>query len=206
MVRRELAALLRHLEAAAAGGEDDGRRVELVLAARRAPAVAALLERGQRAVREERAAAGFERVAQPLRDRMPGAVADLEQALGARAAAAGEAVAAVLSRELDSELLEPVDRAARVAGQDLDEPHVCALVRALEDVRGMLLGRVVVAERGLNPALGLGRVARLDRALRRQSDASAGTLGRDGCGEPRGPAADHEHVEGVRAGHVARIP
>ena len=64
MVRRELAALLRHLEAAAAGGEDDGGRVELVLAARGAPAVAALLERGQRAVREERAAARFERVAQ----------------------------------------------------------------------------------------------------------------------------------------------
>ena len=49
-------------------------------------------------------------LAQLLGDRVPGAVADLEQALRARAAAAGEPVAAVFTRELDSELLEPVDR------------------------------------------------------------------------------------------------
>ena len=83
MVRRELAALLRHAVAAAAGGEDDRRRVELVLAAGRAPAVLARLERAERAVREERAGAGLERVAERLRDRVAGAVADLEQALGA---------------------------------------------------------------------------------------------------------------------------
>ncbi len=97
VVRGELAALLRDLEAAPASGEHDSGRVELVLAARGAPAVLALLERGQRAVREERAAARLERVAQRLGDRVAGAVADLEQALGARAAAAGEPVAAVLS-------------------------------------------------------------------------------------------------------------
>ena len=60
-------------------------------------------------------------LAQALRDRVAGAVADLEQALARRAAAAGEAVAAVLARELDAELLEPVDRARRLAGEHLDE-------------------------------------------------------------------------------------
>ncbi len=177
-----------------------------VLAAGRAPAVLALLERRERAVREERAAAGDERVAQRLRDRVAGAVADLEQALRRRAAAAGEPVAAVLPRELDAELLEPVDRALRVAGEDLDEPHVGAVVRALEDVGGVLLGRVVVAEGGLDPALRLRRVAGLDRALGRDRHARARAFGGDGGGEPGGAAADHEHVEGVALRHVARIP
>ena len=40
-------------------------------------------------------AARLVRVAQRLRDRVPGAVADLEQALARRAAAAGEPVPAV---------------------------------------------------------------------------------------------------------------
>ena len=83
---------------------------------------------GERAVREECAAARLEGVAERLRDRMAGAVADLEQALRAGAAAAGEPVAPVLPRELDAELLEPVDRATGVAGEDLDEPQVGAVV------------------------------------------------------------------------------
>ena len=181
MVGRELAALLRDPEAAAAGGEDHGRRVELVLAAGRAPAVLARLERRQRAVGKQGAAARLERVAKRLRDRMPRAVAHLEQPLGRRAAAAGEPVAAVLPRELDSELLEPVDRALRVAREDLDEAHVGAVVRALEDVGRVLLGRVVVAERRLDPTLRLGRVAGLDRALRGEADPGARTV-RGHCG------------------------
>jgi hypothetical protein len=136
MVGRELAALLRHLEAAATSGEDDGRCIELVLAAGRVPAVAALLERGQGAVREERSGACLERVAKSLRDRMPGAVADLEQALGARAAAAGEAVAAVFLRECDSK--PPLLIALRASPAGPRPAYVCA-VRALEDVRRMLL-------------------------------------------------------------------
>ena len=195
----------RHAVAPAPGGEDDGRGVELVLAAGRAPAVLARLERAQRRVCEERAGAGLERVAERLRDRVAGAVADLEQALGGRAAAAGEAVAAVLARELDAELLEPVDRVARVAGEHLDEPHVGALVGAAPDVRRVLLGRVVLAERGLDPALRLGGVAGLDRALGREPDARARALCGHRCGEAGGAAADHEHVEGGR-GHGARIP
>ena len=155
---------------------------------------------------EQRSAAGLERVAERLRDRVPGAVAHLEQALRGGAAAAGEPVAAVLPRELDPELLEPVDRALRVAREDLDEAHVGAVVRALEDVRGVLLGRVVVPERRLDPALRLRGVARLDRALGGKADAGAGALGRDGRGEPGGAAADHEHVEGCALRHGVRIP
>ena len=150
--------------------------------------------------------AGLEGLAQRLRDRVSGAVADLEQALGGGAAAAGEPVAAVLPRELDAELFEPVDRALRIAGQRLDEPHVGALVRALPDVGRVLLGRVVFAERRLDPALRLGRVAGLDRALGREGGARAAAFGRDRGGEPGGTAPDHEHVEAGRCGHGPRIP
>ena len=139
----------------------------------------------------------LERLAQSLRDRVAGAVADLQQALARRAAAAGEAVAAVLARELDAELLEPVDRGRRFGGEDLDQPPVGGLVGRLPDVLRVLLGRVVVTERRLDAALRLGRVAGLQRAFRRQRDACACALGRDGGGEARGAAADHEHVEGA---------
>ena len=114
-----------------------------------------------------------------------------------RAAAAGEPVAAVRARELDAELLEPVDRRRRLARQHLDEPRVRGLVRAPHDVLGMDLGRVVLAERRLDAALRLRRVARLERRLRREPDPGAGALGRDGRREPGGAAADHEHVEGA---------
>src|SRR5919198_23436 len=117
MVRRELAALLRLAEAAAAGGEDDRRRLELVLAAAGAPSVLASLEAGERAVREGRAGAGLPRIAERLRDCVTRAVADLEQPLARGAAAAGDAVAAVLARELDAELLQPGDRARRLGCQ-----------------------------------------------------------------------------------------
>ena len=67
-------------------------------------------------------------------------VADLKEALAGRAAAAGKPVAAAtgialaipaigrLPGELDAELLEPVDRGGRLAGEDLDEPRVRRLV------------------------------------------------------------------------------
>ena len=94
----------------------------LVLADARAPVSVRLRELAQRRVQKAGAARGLPRLAQLLGDRVAGAVADLEEALRARAAAAGEAVAAVrVARELDPELLEPVDRGLRVAGERLDE-------------------------------------------------------------------------------------
>ena len=115
VVRGELVAALGLGVAAAAGREDDGAGVDRDGAAvlhveRGAPARRGRLERGERVVREARGAAGLVGLAQRLRDRVPGAVADLEQPLARGAAAAGEAVAAVLARERAAELLEPVDR------------------------------------------------------------------------------------------------
>ena len=174
--------------------------VDLVLAAARAPAVLARLERARAGTSGTPSRMpSLERVAQRLRDRVAGAVADLEQPLARRAAAAREAVAAVLARELDAELLEPVDRGRRLRREHLDEPAVGRLVGRVPDVLGVLLGRVVLAERGLDAALRLGRVARLERSLRRQRDAGARALGGDGGGEAGGAAADHEHVERTRA-------
>ena len=104
--------------------------------------------------------------AQPGSDCVSRAVADLEQALRRRAAAAREPVAAVLlARELDTELLEPRDRVGRFGGEDVDELRVRGLVRAAEDVGGVLLGRVVRPDGCLDAALCLRGVARLDRAL-----------------------------------------
>ena len=72
-----------------------------------------------------------------------------------------EAVAAVLPRELDAELLEPADGRGGLRGQDLDEARIGRLVRAAPDVLRVLLGRVVRPDRGLNAALRLGGVTRL---------------------------------------------
>ena len=161
------------------------------------------LERGERVVLEARGAAGLVGVAERLRDRVAGAVADLEQPLARRAAAAREAVAAVLARERAAELLEPVDRALRVTDESLDEARIGGLVRRAHHVLGVQLGRVVGAEGRLDPALCLGRVVRLDRALGRERDARSGAIGGDGGRETRGTAADHEHVESSRGLHPA---
>src|SRR5436190_1317941 len=112
---------------------------------------------------------------------------------------AGAPVAAGLARELDAELLEPVDGGGRLGREDLDEAAVGGLVGRLQDVLGVLLGRVVLAEGGLDAALCLGRVARLERPLGRNGDARAYGGSGDGRPQPRGATADHEHVKrGVR--------
>ena len=199
MIRGQLAALLRFAEAAAARREDDRSASTTCSPHTRAPAVLAVARARERAVRQRRAGAGLERLAQGLRDRVAGAVADLEQPLPRGAAAACEAVTAVLPRELDAELLEPVDRRRRLGGQHRDELAVRGLVARLPDVLGVLLRRVVLAESRLDAALRLRGVARLQRALRRDRDPRAGALRGNGRGEAGGAAADHEHVEG-RAG------
>src|SRR5205807_2902009 len=139
----ELAALLGLLEAAPAGREDDRRRVDDMLAAARAPAVPRRGQVLQRRIRERRAGAGLPGLAQRLGDRVAGAVADLQQAAARSPAAAREPVAAIFARELDSELLEPVDRRRRLARQQADQPPVGGLVRALPDVGAVLIRRVV---------------------------------------------------------------
>ena len=100
-----------------------GRRCRRRARARRSARAsrARALELVQRRVREHGDAPSLDRVAQRLRDRVPCAVADLEQPLARRAAAAREPVAAVLARELHAELLEPVDRRRRLGGEHLDE-------------------------------------------------------------------------------------
>src|SRR5205823_2944848 len=193
---RELAALLGDGVAPSTRSEHDRAGLDRAFADAGAPVAVHLRELMERRVREARAVAALPGFAQLLRDRVAGTVADLQETLRARAAAAGEPVAAVLvARELDAELLEPVDCGAGIARQDVDEGLVGRLVRGLPDVGRMLVGRVVVAERGLDPALGFRGVVRLQRALGREADARAGAVGGNGRGEPGGAAADHEHVE-----------
>jgi hypothetical protein len=91
-------------------------------------------------VRELGAPAGLERLTERLRDRVARAVADLEQALARRAAAPGEPVAAVLPRELDAQLLEPLDRVRRLGREHLDEPRVRGVVGGAHHVFGVERG------------------------------------------------------------------
>src|ERR671934_1286271 len=153
MVRAQLSALLRDPPAAPACSEDDRARFDHVLAAARAPTVRRPLELAQRRLRKRRDAGLLDRVAQRRCYRMPCAIADLQQPLASCATAAREPVAAVFARELDTVLLEPVDRRRRFRRQDLDEPTVGRLVRRRPDVASVLLRRIVVAERRLDPAL-----------------------------------------------------
>src|SRR5581483_7510512 len=112
-----------------------------------------LLELAERRVREDGDLRRLDHLPTRLRDRVARPVADLQEALRRSAAAAGQTVAAVLLREGDAELFEPVDRRGRFGRQHLDEPQVGRLVRAAPDVLRVALRRVLLAERGLDAAL-----------------------------------------------------
>ena len=141
-------------------------------------------------------AAALEGLAQRLRDRVPGAVADLEQPVPRGAAAAGEPVAAVRARERDAVLLEPVDRARRVAGQRL-APAPCPRSRASCARRRLACGPASrpAPSAAWMPPCAFEELFGLQRRLRRDGHARARPLRGHGGGEAGGPAADHEHVE-----------
>ena len=195
MVRRKLAALLGLAVATAARRQHYRAGVDGMLPADCAPAAARRLERAERGSRKDLHGGGLDGVAERSRDRVPGPVADLEQSLARGAAALRQPVAPVLARELNTQLLEPMDGARCLGCQHVHESPVGGLVRAFPDVLGVLLGRVVVAEGGLDPALRLRRVAGLQRALGGESDAGTRAVGRDGRGEAGGATSDHEHVD-----------
>jgi hypothetical protein len=131
-----------------------------------------------------------------------GTVADLQQALAGRSAAAGQPVAAVaVAGELDPEAAEPLDGARRLPGQDLDQPRVRGVVRALDDVRGVDRDVVVLAERRLDPALGLRGVRGRQPELGRQQHARARVRGSEGGLQAGAAGADHQHVTGAHLGH-----
>ncbi len=106
MVRGQLAARLGLREAATAGGEDDRSRHDLRGALLRVeggdPAGARGPDRQEPVMGQLGAGARLEPLAKRLRDRVPRAVADLEESLPRRAAAAREPIAAVRPCELDS--------------------------------------------------------------------------------------------------------
>jgi len=206
VVGRELASLLGLSVAASARSENDRGRLELLVAAARPPAPVARFERAQRRLRERLCARRLDAVTKRGGDRVPGPVADLQEPLARRAAAPGEPVPAVVPRELDAQLLEPMDRATGLARQDLDEAPVGRLVRGAPHVLGVELGRIVARERGLDPALRLGRVAGLERPFGHERHRCACPLGRKRRREPGGPAADDEHVEWSAAGHARSLP
>ena len=208
VVRRELADPLGLGVAASSGSEHDRAGVDDVVADPRAPASVGLDELTERRVGEARAGAGLPRLAQLLGDRVPGAVADLEQALRAtsrRSARAGSRRSRGVNSTPSSSSQWIADWASPVSTSTRRE--VGRLVRGAPDVGSVLLGRVVRAERRLDAALRLRRVVRLQRALGRESDTGARAFSRDRGSKAGGPAADHEHVEGGdRRLHGRTIP
>ena len=205
MVRRQLSSRLGLGEAASAGGEHERARLDrrgaFLRLERGCPAGLRRGDRAQSVMRQLGATARLVRLAERLRDRVASAIADLEEPVTSRAAAACEPVPAVRAGELDPELLEPVDRGRRLARQHLDERRVGRVVRRAHDVLGMDRRRVVRAERGLDASLRLGRVAGLQRRLGGEPHPCAGELRRDRGSETGGAAADHEHVEGGAVAH-----
>ncbi len=112
VVRRHLAPLGRLPEAAAAGREDNGARVDLTLPAPRPPAVLRRLKPQERRLRQGRDLRSLDGFSERFRDREPGLVANLEEPRTRGAAAASQPVAPVRASELDTVVLEPCDRAA----------------------------------------------------------------------------------------------
>src|SRR5439155_9780618 len=139
--------------AASACSENHGAGLDQVLAADRAPAVLGRFEQAQRRFRERLYRRRNCSIAECNRDRESGPVTDLEQTSAGGATAFCEPIAAVLARELHPELFEPADRPGSLGRQHLDQVAIGRLVRTLPDVRGVLLGRVVVAEGSLDPTL-----------------------------------------------------
>ena len=172
-----------------------------------APARGGRLERGERMVREGRRAAGLVGVAQRLRDRVPGAVADLEQPLARGAAAAREAIAAVLARERAAELLEPVDRRLRVAGEGLDEPRDrrSRATSASRPRRGARASRRSPNAAWIPPCALEELFAWIEPFVASATRAPARSAA-TAAARPDGAAADHEHVESRRRLHAPRVP
>ena len=200
-VRRERAEASGLREAAATRSEHDrprGHREALAVALpeRRAPARGDGIERHERRVVEGldlllRAHGG----AQRGRDRMPGAIADLQEPLARGSAAAREPVAPVaIVREGNAEALEPLDRAGRLGRERSHEPRIRRLVRAVHDVLGVHRGRVVIAKSGLDTALRLGGVGRSEPELGSEQNARAGVGGRKRGSQPGNAGANHKHI------------
>ena len=171
-------------------------RLDDVLAARGAPAAVGWLELAERRVREatcrspaSHASRSSFVIAWPVRS------PTWSRRFARRAAAAREPVAAVLARELDAELLEPVDRGGRLARS---APRRAGGRRSRAR-SGRCPRRAARASRrrrtrpGCRPAPSRSCSPAASPSSRARRGRRA--LGGNGGGEARGPAADHEHVE-----------
>ena len=144
------------------------------------------------------------RLAQRLRDREARPVADLEQALARRAAAARQPVAAVLARELDAVLLEPVDRARRLRGEDLDELAVRpSRASSARRPRRGCSGESSSPKAAWMPPCALAELQDWSDALGRERTRAPARSAETAAASPEAPAADHEHVKGELAAHGA---
>ena len=205
VVRRELAALLGLGVAAAAGGEHDGAGVDEVLADTRAPAAVRPPPSSlQRRVREARAGARLPGLAQALRDRVAGAVADLEQPLARSRRRSGRGGSRRCSRvnSTPSSSSQWIARGASPVSTSTSRRSAVSCEER-QTSSACCSGESSSPNAAWMPPCAFDGVVRLQRALGRERDARAGALGGDGGGEAGGAAADHEHVEEWTAASTA---
>ena len=93
-------------------------------------------------------------------------------------------------------MLELVDVARRLAGEDLDRVLVGEEVRPLDGVEGVRLRRVLlrVPERGVDAALGRAGMAAGRMELRDDGDVGSGVERLDRRAHARATGADHEDI------------
>ena len=127
---------------------------------------------------------------------------DVGRVDGARRAGGAERalreLAVVAPREERAPVLELVDVAGRLAGEDLDRVLVAEVVGALDGVEGVDLRRVLggVPERRVDAALGGAGMAARRVQLRDHADVRACVVGLDGCAHARAAGADDQDVVG----------
>ena len=185
VVGRELAALLGLAVAAAACGEDDGRRLERLVAAARAPAVLSGLERLQRRPgkslggRRSTASRSAVVIAWPVRS------PTCSSRFARRATAAGEPVARRFAPRVNStpssssQWIAPCASPVRISTSrrsavSCDERQTSSAWSS---------GESSSPNEAWMPALRLSRVAGLERPLGRERDPRAGAPGREGGGK-----------------------
>ena len=157
---------------------------------------ASIASDGDEPVREQRDALALKLLVEHLHHHVAGAVVHVEAAglaVGAKFAPVEFAVGAAV--EGCAHALQPHHRVGRLLGKGLDDSRVAQSVAGLKNIAGVSLGRIVLAQRGVDPALGQAGVGSKRMDLGEQRDLDASLLGGDCRAQSGRPGANHQNIE-----------